>query len=280
VDVVEHVRGRGGIARRSTLPRRPIEAALREGRLLAPRQGLVAVPDLPEPVLQALRLGGVVSCGSAAQVLGLQLINQPSQLHVTVPRNLAVASQPGVVLHRRDVPQLEVTTTLARTAIDCARCFPPLEALVVLDQVLARGVPRADLLALLSGRGSSAARQLVLLATGLSGSTGETAARWACVQAGLSVQSQVHIPGVGWVDLVVEGCVIVEIDGLAYHSDGQQFATDRRRDAAAQIQGYRVLRFTWRDAIRRPEYVVETVQALLSTMSRADIYTLSSRRPR
>jgi very-short-patch-repair endonuclease len=269
VDVVELVRRRGGVARRSSLPRRQVAAAVAAGRLVVPRFGVVAAPDLPPAVLEALRLGGVVSCGAAAQLLGVQMLNEPRETHVTVPRNLAVQPPAGVRVHRRDVPALEYVTTLARTAADCARCLPELDALVVLDQAMAAGVARSHLLELLGGPGCATARGLVLLASDSAGSPGETAARLACVRAGLSVQCQVPIPGVGWVDLVVEGRVIVEIDGLAYHSDGRQFALDRRRDAAAQLRGYRVLRFTWLDAVRRPEYLVATIRELLAILERA-----------
>jgi very-short-patch-repair endonuclease len=269
VDAVEQVRRRGGVARRSTLPRRQVEAAVAAGRLVVPRSGLVATPDLPAAVLLAVGLGGAVSCGAAARLLGLQMLDEPGETHVTVRRNLAVRPPRGVRVHRRDVPSHEYLTSLARTAADCARCLSELDALVVLDQAMAAGVTRAELFELLGGRGSAAARQLVLLANGSAGSPGETAARLACVRAGLSVECQVPIPGVGWVDLVVEGRVIVEIDGLAYHSDGRQFALDRRRDAAAQLQGYRVLRFTWLDAVRRPEYLVTTIRELLAILERA-----------
>jgi very-short-patch-repair endonuclease len=69
---------------------------------------------------------------------------------------------------------------------------------------------------------------------------------------------------VGWVDLLVEGRLVVEIDGYAYHSSPQQFADDRRRDAALAAMGSQVLRFTWVDAVRRPDYVVRMVTAVLA----------------
>ena len=40
--------------------------------------------------------------------------------------------------------------------------------------------------------------------------------------------------------------------------------SDRRRDAALVGMGYRVLRFTWLDAVRRPAYVVAAVRAALA----------------
>lgn len=168
------------------------------------------------------------------------------------------------MFHRRDVPTEASTTTLARTAADCARCLPPTPALVVVESALRTGASISEIEACLWGRGSGAARALVHRADPRSGSSGETVARITIEDAGFTVQSQVHVPGVGWVDMIVEGRVVVEIDGLAYHGDARQFAADRRRDAALVAMGYLVLRFTWVDAVRRPEYVVAMVrQAVL-----------------
>jgi very-short-patch-repair endonuclease len=78
------------------------------------------------------------------------------------------------------------------------------------------------------------------------------------------------------VNVVVEGfevdcCwpdekVVVELDGYGFHRDPEAFETDRRRDVALQLAGYKALRFTHarvlRDAARVAE---ETIQALGSS---------------
>jgi very-short-patch-repair endonuclease len=264
VDVVAEVRARGGVVRRSTLPRRQVERALADGRLLAPRKGVVALSDSDPGLLQVLAMGGVLSCASAAGAHGLDLIDPPRQVHVTIPRGRELPLGRGLVVHRRAVPADGYVTTLPRTAADCARCLDERDALVVIDSVLRRGVEPAEVLAHLWGRGSGAARDVVALADGRSGSSGETCARLALVRAGFAVQPQVFIRDVGWVDLLVAGRLVVEVDGLAYHSDGRQFALDRRRDARLQLLGFRVVRFTWLDAVRRPGYVVSVVRELLA----------------
>lgn len=171
----------------------------------------------------------------------------------------------GLVLHRRDAPSDDgVCTTVARTAADCARCLPEREALVVIDQVLARRVSMEDVLTHLPGARNGPARRVVERGSALSGSSGETVGRVVLTDAGLHVQQQVFFRGVGYVDLLVEGRVVVEIDGFAYHRDARQFALDRRRDASLVCMGYRVLRFTWLDVVRRPDYVVATVLAVLA----------------
>jgi very-short-patch-repair endonuclease len=44
--------------------------------------------------------------------------------------------------------------------------------------------------------------------------------------------------------------LIVEIDGFTYHANRAAFERDRRRDAALQVAGYRVIRVTWRVSSR------------------------------
>lgn len=214
-------------------------------------------------MLAALAAGGVLSCASAAQSHGLELLTAPAKPHVTIPRSHRPLYSRGAMVHRRDVPSLDGVTTLARTAADCARCLPFLDGVVVVDAVLSRGIGRDQVLAEARGRGARAVRDVVARATTGAGSSGETVARVALLDAGLTVEPQVFVAGVGWVDLLVEGRVVVEIDGYRYHSDPIQFARDRQRDAALVAMGYVVLRFTWADAVHRPEYVVRSVLAAL-----------------
>jgi hypothetical protein len=264
MDIVDEIRQHGGVMSRSRLPRRQVERALALGRLVRLGRGLVGLPELADHVRVAASVGGVLSCASAAAAHDLPVLSRGSTTHVTVPRGRAGVGLRQGTVHRRDVPSIDGVTTLARTAADCARCLPELDAVVVVDAVLARGVARNEVLEELNGRGARAARAVVALADPGAGSSGETAGRLAIRRAGLTVETQVLIPGVGWVDLLVEGRLVVEIDGFAYHSDAKQFAADRRRDAALVGMGYLVLRFTWLDAVTRPEYVVAMVRAALA----------------
>ena len=69
---------------------------------------------------------------------------------------------------------------------------------------------------------------------------------------------------IGIVDvLFADACVIVEIDGRAYHSDDIAFQRDRTRQNRLIGAGYRVLRFTWDDVVARPDVVVALVRQAL-----------------
>jgi very-short-patch-repair endonuclease len=77
----------------------------------------------------------------------------------------------------------------------------------------------------------------------------------------------VVIDGVGRVDFLVAGRVIVETDGRAFHVGAESFARDRRRDRAAARLGLRVLRYTYAEVLGAPELIVDDVRAVLRLLA-------------
>jgi hypothetical protein len=59
--------------------------------------------------------------------------------------------------------------------------------------------------------------------------------------------------------------VVVELDGLKWHATRRQMVSDREKDAALVLAGYRVHRFVWQQVVHRPDEVEATVRALLAT---------------
>ena len=57
--------------------------------------------------------------------------------------------------------------------------------------------------------------------------------------------------------------LVVETDGAAAHLTPTAFERDRRRDAALQVAGFRVVRFTWRQITEEPHAVAAILRALL-----------------
>ncbi len=57
--------------------------------------------------------------------------------------------------------------------------------------------------------------------------------------------------------------LIVETDGAESHRTRKAFEADRARDAELTTAGYRVLRFTWRQLTRDPEWVTRKLTAAL-----------------
>ena len=260
----------GGAARQGELlahgvARRAVLRACHNGELLSLGGGAICLPGFERAALAlAVRLHAVVSCGTAAEHHHLEIFGQPA-VHLTRGKPPTVRSPRGVVMHRRIVEADSRATTLRQTLLDCARCLEVPQAVGVLDSALRqRRVEPAELAALVPPSGNYAGRvaQVVALTDPAAQSVLESQARVLLVLAGLGpVESQVHFERVGWVDFLVQGWLVVEVDGFAVHRDS--FREDRRRDAELTRQGLVVLRFTYDDLLRRPEWVLSVVRETL-----------------
>ena len=140
-------------------------------------------------------------------------------------------------------------------------CLPAVDALVMVDSALRHEhATHADVRKRIVGPDSVRRRGLLELADGRAGSVIETVARLAIRSAGLPVQSQVYIPDVGRVDLVVDGWLVIEIDGYAHHSTREQFRNDRRRANLLAEKGLVLLRFSYEDVMLRSAQMVAQIR--------------------
>jgi very-short-patch-repair endonuclease len=62
--------------------------------------------------------------------------------------------------------------------------------------------------------------------------------------------------------------LVVELDGYEYHRDRASFERDRRRDAALQLAGFRVFRFTYRRIVHEPDVVTSQLRVALTPAGR------------
>jgi very-short-patch-repair endonuclease len=93
----------------------------------------------------------------------------------------------------------------------------------------------------------------------------ESLARTYFRRAGIRVEAQVHIGGVGYVDLLLDGRLIVELDGR-HHGEWAQVKKDQRRNNRSVILGYVVLRYYYADVVHEPTRMVAEVLAVLAGM--------------
>jgi very-short-patch-repair endonuclease len=192
--------------------------------------------------------------------------------HVTVPRTCGHARRSAVRVHRRNLDPAEhdgVATGLLRTVVDCARELPLREAVVICDAALRVGLGLAQLteaVRRLRGPGATAARRALALCDPSAESALESCARLLLVGLG-QVQPQVCIPGVGRVDFLVDGWLVVEVDGFEFHSSRQEYREDRRRANALAARGFVVLRFSYEDVVHHPVAVIGIVQSVLAGRS-------------
>ncbi len=258
---------------------RAIRRAAQHGALEPVRKGLYTTPGTSDVLLRAARAGGVATSVSAAAVAGLWVPPdlppgrryvfpyRPEQgrLHVAARRTTTRFHDPDdparpllpradVVLHRtpREIVDGAVPFGVTPTIVMLEHCFRSLEpdrAFAVLESALHLRFLRRTELAALAGHLPAHLRPLVLGADGVADSGVESIAVHLLRLAGLRLVQHAVLDGIGEVDLLIEGRLIVELDGRQFHDDEEAFARDRNRDLAATASRYRTLRFTWRQVL-------------------------------
>jgi len=279
--VLAALRSAGGCARRHELvagraAQRALASLTADGRVIRVSRGVYALPDAPADVRTARLASGLLTCRSAAARWGLPLVRQSTVVHVAVPRDRGARRPgdlpPGTVVHRevRVRPSgLALTVPPPVALVHLARCVPAVETVAALDAALRTGlVTRAELAAQLPSRGRFAFGRLLRASDGRSQSIAESFVRVGLRAQGLTGEPQVLLDGVGRVDLLVEGVVVVELDGFAHHSDRTQFGEDRRRDRVVRSLGLHALRFTYRDAVHDTERTVHEIGAAVAAARR------------
>ena len=98
-----------------------------------------------------------------------------------------------------------------------------------------------------------------------SGSIIETMARYLLEEAGLNVELQVQIPGMGHLDLLVDGLLGIEADGYAHHASRDAYREDRRRWNVTVVRGVPTLRVTYEMLLGEPQEFVRLVRQALAT---------------
>lgn len=263
----------GGLATRSQLRQlgcgdRGIRAYVDSvGR--AVRRSWVAAPDADRMAVRAVALGGILGGESALRSHGVW---------VSHDRGLCVAVKPGASRlppagdgEYRIYPHDFTWPTGIRWRADVVSALTHLAPRVEgrhfvasVDSALHTRVLAAsrldDLFARLPSRFSPFRR--VLDARAESGI--ESLFRIAAVQQGWFVDTQVSIRGVGRVDFVINGWLVIEVDGDHWHSTPEQRARDRAREAELVRQGMRSHRFEYHQVMHGVQRCIEVVRALLA----------------
>lgn len=244
------------------MSRRRLDESITDGRILRLRRGVYCSPDLSDTTQRAIRAGGVLGCISAAESFGLW--HPPAgRVHVHFDRARSRRRQPGSVQHWWPTvdPRGSTRTSLVDSLAHLVRCQPRAIAVAVIDSALHAGLARKGDVHAILDRVPMRHRFPASMLDARSESGIESLVRVALVEAGLACATQVRIPGVGRVDLVVEGRVVVEVDGRRWHQ-GEQ-SRDYARDLAAHAAGLGVVRVDYAHAIARADLVVGAVRQAL-----------------
>ena len=84
---------------------------------------------------------------------------------------------------------------------------------------------------------------------------------------GIDFDAQVFLPGIGRVDFLLAGFLIVEIDGFAFHSQRADMLRDRDRNNTSTVKGFAVLRYMPEHIWFNPDHVLGEIRAVLAARS-------------
>jgi len=256
---------------------RQLTAAVRAGTLIRARRGWYVPSSAAQEVVEAARVGGLVGCLSLLRLMGIFVLSKPV-LHVHMQRGASRMRSPqkrrrrletrakrGIVLHWHALvyEPSRGRVSVADALIHSVRCQPARHAIATIDSAVNKGLITAEQLADVFAALPERYRVLHALVDGRAESGPETLVRLMVRSLGCSVELQVEFDGVGFVDLVVDGWLVIECDSRLFHSEWSDQLKDYRRDMALAQQGYLVLRLTAEDIMYAPGNVLAAIRGVL-----------------
>lgn len=268
------------LAQRAGLSADAVRRRVRSGRWRRCAKGVYFVDDRPFSDAARVRTA-VWGYGPQAAASGLSAAwwhgltrFAPGLVEVTVPRNSHGRCHDGSRVRRRDLKAVDVVerrglrvTELSLTVVEAS--VRQRGGAKLMDAALQQ---RAELRALWhahlrnKGRyGSPAARRLLQAADDGARSAAERLLI-RLLKAARLTGWKANYPVAGYkVDVGFPGQkVAIEVDGLAFHSDSDDFHTDRVRQNAIALSGWQVLRFTWLDLTEYSERVITEIKYAIS----------------
>lgn len=256
--------------------RRSIQSAVRTGALIHVRRDRYLTADAHEVVARAVRVGGRLTCLSLLALLGVFVLEN-RDLHVHVhpgdsrlrdPMDRRRRRASGVVVHWNKLIEsvgAACTVDIVDAAAHAIRCQPPRAAVATLDSLLNKGLITRALLREILRTLPPRFAVLEQLVDGRAESGTETLVRLIARTLGCEIKLQVVFDGIGRVDLLLDGWLVVECDSKAHHSEWAQQQRDRDRDLALAALGYTTLRLTATAIMNRPDEVLAALRGILAT---------------
>lgn len=238
-----------------------IDRLMREERLFRIRRGWYATPSASRPVVEAVARGGVLSCVSALRHYEIW-VPPDKRLHVRFP--LRKAHDRGSCRGFGAMPPINNAVDPLLVAYCCAaRCLDDEGFVAVTDSILnSTDFERADLIGALAAAPQRIGR-LMDWCDGRAQSGTESIARVRFRKAGIKVEVQVYVEGVGVVDMLIGERLIVECDSKQFHTGVENYQRDRDRDRRSTLDKYITLRLTYMDVMYRWNEVFADIRALI-----------------
>lgn len=253
---------RGALLQRFGCSRKTLSAAVRTGTIERVRAGVFALPSANRQIVTAAAHGGSLSCAAALRLHGIWTLPQENaEIHVWM----------GASGRRHEHEPCECTTHYSAGTADIG-IAPVAVALVHFyrcgndDEAFFAAYESAWEKRLITARDRAQIRRelprrahwMLDLARSDAASGLESLLRLRLHLLGIRLDCQVEIDGVGRVDFVVGGRVILETDGRENH-EGERRHNDLIRDAAASALGYETLRFDYAMVVHDWERVAAAI---------------------
>ncbi|KQQ66991.1 hypothetical protein [Microbacterium sp. Leaf320] len=250
---------------------RQIAESVARGELLRVRRDRYALDSTHRDVVDAVRIGGRVSCLSLLALLGV-FVFRCRELHVLVTpgsSRLRVTKDRQVVLHWKVLTSVSGSVHAAPLIDAVAHsvlCQAPREALATLDSVVHQGLLTLDELTTMFAALPLRFRPLRALVDPSADSGPETFMRLLLRTMGVAYVTQVYLEGVGYVDFVVDGWLIIECDSKEFHEGWEKQVQDRERDIAAARLGYVTVRPLAKDILNDQASVREALEQIIAVL--------------
>lgn len=253
--------------------RKSVDAAIDCGGLVRLRRGWYATSSAHQPTVGAVRSGGVLSCVSALDLHGVWVPAAATRrLHAR--SNLANSRTRETQFCRKyggHVREASAVDDIPAALAHAVRCLDDEGIVVVCDSLLNLRLMTLDEIGAVLATGPKNLQALVTKIDGRAESGLETIVRLRLRAIGIKFRIQVRLRGIGRVDFLIGQRLIIEVDGIAFHT-GPQHITDVKRDRVAIRGDYVVVRLTTSDVV---EHWDEAEADILEIIRRRD-----HRRPR
>ncbi|MGL4257902.1 MAG: DUF559 domain-containing protein [Microbacterium sp.] len=267
IDIIEH---HGGVVRRSALlargaSKRAIATAVNRAGIVRLREGVYAVPTADSQILDAARHGGEVACVSALRAHGVWVLETRGRLHVWLGGKGRRHTHKNCrcIDHHDAGGAAFGIAPVALALVQAAGCCDGETFFAAYESAWKKGMLSRTDREWIRRTVPARTRWLVDLARPDADSGLESLLRLRLIRLGVALECQVSILGVGRVDFVAAGVLIIEVDGRENHDGASLRHKDLVRDAAAAALGYETLRFDYALVVHEWHTVEKAIVARL-----------------
>jgi very-short-patch-repair endonuclease len=262
----------GGIARGTHLQRYGctrdhLSSAVRDGRIRRVRPGVFALPAVDPKITTAAAHGGELTCADALRARRVWILpDADDEVHVWLGRAGRRHPHSGCacIPHRSSGTAQVGYASVATALIHAYRCLTEEAFFAAYESAWNWRLITASDRRRIRAELPKKATWMLDLARSDSQSGLESLLRFRLHLLGISLDCQVDIDGVGRVDFVAGGRLIIEVDGKENHASAERRHNDLVRDAAASALGYETLRFDYSLVVYHWDAVVAAILPALT----------------